>query len=73
MCVENDASLSVGAAVVITAVMEGLILVTVFGLLLILVFSCAKRDHTFKRNGELITHSYCTEINVVWSNTFLSN
>ena len=44
-------SLSLGAAVAITAVMEGLIFVTIFGSLVVLVYSCAKRNNRVKSKG----------------------
>ena len=53
-------SLSLGTAVAITAAMEGLILVTIFGLLLTIVYTCAKRKNKVKskRSGELITQCH---------------
>ena len=55
-------SLPLGAAVAITAAMEGLILATVFGLLLIIiVYTCTKRKNrvdSIARNGKLITQCH---------------
>ena len=70
VCAENSVSLSLGDAVAITAAMEGLILVTVCGLLLIIVYTCAKRKNKVnsKRSGELITQPY----NVVKLKQFFS-
>ena len=59
-------SLSLGATVAITIIMEGLILVTIFGSLIVLVYSCAKRNNGVKskRNSEFLHNIYHYHDNV---------